>query len=79
MIGFVGLVVPHLLRPFVGHQPSRLLPLSAVGGALLLLIADLIVRLVPTAIELKIGVVTAIIGAPFFLLLILRYRRGALA
>ncbi len=78
MIGFVGLVVPHLLRPFVGHQPSRLLPLSAAGGALLLIAADLVVRMVPTAIELKIGVVTAIVGAPFFLMLILRHRRGAL-
>ena len=75
MIGFVGLVVPHLLRPFVGQQPSQLLLPSALGGATLTLIADVLVRLPSAAPELKIGVVTAIIGAPFFLFLILKTRR----
>ena len=75
VIGFVGLVVPHLLRPLVGFQPSRLLLSSALGGAVLVLAADIFVRVLPTATELKIGVVTAIIGAPFFLLLIYRLRR----
>lgn len=75
-IGFVGLVVPHLLRPFVGHQPGRLLPASAFGGAVLLLLADMAVRLIPTSgLELRIGVVTALIGAPFFLLLLVHHRR----
>ena len=74
-IGFVGLVVPHLLRPFVGHEPRRLLPASALGGAILLLLADVGVRLVPTAAELRLGVITALIGVPFFLFLIFRTRR----
>lgn len=74
-IGFVGLVVPHLLRPLVGHRPGQLLPASALGGALLLLLADVAVRLVPTATELRLGVVTALIGVPFFLVLVLRTRR----
>ena len=76
-IAFVGLVVPHLLRPLVGHQPSRLLLASAIGGAALLLAADIVVRLLPAGPELKLGVVTALIGAPFFLLLVLRTRRAA--
>ncbi len=75
VIGFVGLVVPHLLRPLVGFQPSRLLLSSALGGAVLVLAADIFVRVLPTATELKIGVVTAIVGAPFFLLLIYRLRQ----
>ncbi len=74
-IGFVGLVVPHLLRPFVGYEPRRLLPASALGGAILLLLADIGVRLVPTAAELRLGVVTALVGVPFFLFLIFKTRR----
>jgi iron complex transport system permease protein len=73
-IGFVGLVVPHLLRPLVGHKPSLLLPASALGGAALLLAADILVRLLPTATELHLGVVTALIGAPFFMGLIFHAR-----
>ncbi|GAB5467171.1 MAG: iron ABC transporter permease [Rhodospirillales bacterium] len=76
-IGFVGLVVPHLLRPLVGHLPGRLLPVSALGGAVLLLFADLTVRLLPTEQEVKLGVVTALIGTPFFLRLVLQIRRQA--
>lgn len=72
VIGFVGLVVPHILRPMVGHQPSRLLPASALGGAVLLLSADIFVRIITPGTELKLGVVTALVGAPFFLSLILR-------
>lgn len=75
-IGFVGLVVPHLLRPLVGHRPGRLLPASALGGALLLLLADIAVRVTPTATELRLGVLTALIGVPFFLMLVLKTRRG---
>jgi iron complex transport system permease protein len=76
MIGFVGLVVPHLLRPWVGHHPSRLLLPSALGGAAVLLAADVLVRLPLRGPELKLGVVTALIGAPFFLRLILAGRRS---
>lgn len=74
-IGFVGLIVPHLLRPLVKGDPGRLLPLSAVGGAILLLWADILVRLLPTTQELKLGVVTALAGAPVFLFVMLRTRR----
>ena len=74
-IGFVGLVVPQLLRPFAGQRPGALLGLSALGGAALLLAADIGVRLIPTQAELKLGVVTALIGGPFFLWLLLRMRR----
>jgi iron complex transport system permease protein len=74
-IGFVGLVVPHLLRPLVGHRPGPLLWLSALGGAVLLLAADLVVRLLPDGTDLKLGVVTSLVGAPFFLYLILKSRR----
>lgn len=73
-IGFIGLVVPHLIRPLVGHQPSRLLLPSALGGALLLLGADMVVRLLPAQTEIKVGVVTALIGAPFFIWLIVQNR-----
>lgn len=74
-IGFIGLVIPHLIRPWVGFQPGRLLLSSALGGAVLLLAADITVRLLPTQQELKIGVLTALLGAPFFLHLILKSKR----
>jgi iron complex transport system permease protein len=74
-IGFVGLVVPHLLRPLTGSLPSRLLPASALGGAVLLLAADIAVRLIAPERDLKLGVVTALVGAPFFLWLVWRGRR----
>ncbi len=74
-IGFVGLVVPHLLRNFVGGLPSSLLALSALGGAVLTLAADLLVRLIEHGVELKLGVVTALIGAPFLCWLVLQARR----
>jgi iron complex transport system permease protein len=70
-IGFVGLVVPHLLRPWVRHDPSRLLLPSMLGGGILLLLADMAVRMMPIGSELKLGVLTALIGAPFFVLMIL--------
>lgn len=79
VVGFVGLVVPHLLRPFVGHAPSRLLGPSFLAGALLTLAADLAIRLMPPGPELKLGVVTALLGAPFFLHLLLRARRRVAA
>jgi len=73
-IGFVGLVVPHLLRPLVAHRPGRLLFVSGLGGAALTLAADIAVRALPIRPELKLGVVTAIIGAPFLFSLIYRLR-----
>jgi iron complex transport system permease protein len=79
VVGFVGLVVPHLLRRAVGYHPSRLLLPSFLGGAVLTLAADLVIRLMPPGPELKLGVVTALLGAPFFLHLVLRARRGAAA
>jgi len=75
-IGFVGLVVPHLLRPLVGARPSRLLWASALGGAVMLLAADIAVRLILPERDLKLGVLTAIIGAPLFLHLIVKTRRA---
>jgi iron complex transport system permease protein len=73
-VAFVGLVVPHLIRPLVGHRPSRILLLSGLGGATLTLIADVIIRVLPIRPELKLGVVTALIGAPFLFHLIWRLR-----
>ena len=74
-IGFVGLVVPHLLRPLVAHRPSALLLASALGGAALTLTADVAVRVLFPGREVKLGVLMALIGAPFFLFLLLRLRR----
>lgn len=75
-IGFVGLVVPHIMRPLVGAQPSRLLLASALGGAAVVLAADIAVRVIAPERDLKLGVLTALVGAPFFLLLIYRTRRA---
>jgi len=74
-IGFVGLVAPHLVRPFVGYQPSRILLPSALFGAILLLVTDMAIRVIPTAAELRLGVLTSLIGTPFFFWLVLRLRR----
>ncbi len=74
-IGFVGLVVPHLLRPMLGYRPSRLLGASALAGATLVLVADIGLRMVARVVELRLGVVTAIVGAPFFLWLVVKTRR----
>lgn len=75
VIGFVGLIVPHLLRPLVGARPSALLVPSALGGAALMLAADMAVRLIPTAEEVRLGVALSALGAPFFLALVLMLRR----
>ena len=73
-IGFVGLVIPHLLRPLTGGQPSRLLPAAMLGGAAMLLASDIAVRLIAPDQDLKLGVLTALVGAPFFLHLLWRMR-----
>jgi iron complex transport system permease protein len=75
-IGFIGLVAPHLMRPLVGHDPARLLVPSALAGAALLLAADIAVRIIPSTTNIKVGVLTSIIGVPFFLYLIVRERRA---
>lgn len=74
-IAFIGLVAPHLMRPLVGYDPARLMVPSALCGAALLLSADIAVRLIPATSDIKVGVLTAIIGVPFFLYLILSERR----
>jgi iron complex transport system permease protein len=74
VVGFVGLIVPHLLRPVFGARPSALLLPSALGGAALVMIADSLCRLLPGAGEVRLGVAMALIGAPFFLWLLLKGR-----
>ena len=79
IIGFVGLVVPHLVRPLTDRRPSSLLWPSALAGALLLLVADCLCRLLPVAGgELRLGIALSLLGAPFFAGLLLRLRRGEL-
>jgi iron complex transport system permease protein len=76
-IGFIGLVVPHMLRLLVGPDHRILLPASALGGGAFLVIADTITRIVIANQELPVGLVTSMIGGPFFLYLLWRYRRNA--
>ena len=73
-IGFVGIVAPHIVRPFVGHDPARSLVPSALLAGLILVLADIGVRLMPTTNELKLGVVAALIGAPAFVWIAMRRR-----
>ncbi|KLE35847.1 FecCD family ABC transporter permease [Aurantiacibacter luteus] len=76
IIGFVGLIVPHLVRPFTDRRPSSLIVPSALAGALLVLVADMVCRVLPLVTELLLGIALSLIGAPFFLWLLLRMRRG---
>ncbi len=73
-IGFVGIIAPHIIRPFVAHDPARSLVPSALLGGIILVIADIAIRLAPTSSELKLGVVAAIIGAPAFIWIAMRRR-----
>lgn len=75
-IGFIGLVAPHLIRPLIGPDPARLMIPSALAGSALLLAADIAVRIIPSTSDIKVGVLTSIIGVPFFLYLIMRERRA---
>lgn len=75
IIGFVGLIVPHLVRPLTNRRPSAVLVPSALAGALLLLVADSAVRAAPTVSELRLGIAMSLLGAPFFLALLLKMRR----
>lgn len=77
-VGFVGLVVPHILRPCIGGAPGRLLPASMLGGAAMVLLADTAVELILPDRDLKLGVLTALVGAPVFLHLVYRTRRAGL-
>lgn len=76
IIGFVGLIVPHLVRPLTDRRPSSLILPSALAGALLVLVADSVVRVLPLVTELRLGIALSLLGAPFFLALLLRMRRG---
>lgn len=74
-VGFVGLIVPHVLRPFVGARHRVLIPACALGGGCFVVLADALGRALPIRSEIPLGVVTGIIGAPLFLTLLLRSRR----
>jgi iron complex transport system permease protein len=76
IIGFIGLVIPHLVRMSCGPDHRQLLPLSALLGAILLLASDILARLVVTPAELPVGLLTALLGAPFFLILLLKQRKN---
>jgi iron complex transport system permease protein len=76
MIGFVGLMVPHMVRPLVGGKPSTILLPSALGGALLVLLADSLVRIAPTVGEIRLGITMSMLGGPFFLVMLLKLRRS---
>lgn len=76
-VGFVGLIAPHLMRRAVGARPSQLLPASALAGAAILLAADIATRVIAPERDLKLGVLTALVGAPFFLQLVRRMAREA--
>ncbi|OCC22813.1 ABC transporter permease [Croceicoccus estronivorus] len=76
VVGFVGLIVPHLVRPLTDRRPSSLLVPSALAGALLVLVADALCRILPLVTELRLGIALSLLGAPFFLALLLRMRRG---
>ena len=78
VIGFVGLIVPHIVRGWVGERPSALLIPSALGGAALTMTADALVRLTPGVGEVRLGIAMALIGAPFFLMMMVRMRNRAL-
>jgi len=79
VIGFVGMVAPHLVRARVGFRPGATLLPSMLAGAILVLAADILVRLMPTAFELQLGVVTSLVGAPFLVRVIRRSRAAWLA
>jgi iron complex transport system permease protein len=75
IVGFVGLIVPHLVRPLTDRRPSSLIGPSALAGALLVLVADSLCRVLPLVTELRLGIALSLVGAPFFLGLLLRMRR----
>lgn len=76
VIGFVGLIAPHMVRPIFGHDPVKLMAPSALAGAILLLLADVLIRLLPNGENLRLGVVTALLGAPFFVYYLFATRKA---
>lgn len=74
-IGYVGLVAPHLVRPLAGHDPARLMIPSGLAGSVMLLAADILARLIPTKVDIKVGIITSLIGVPFLIAAIIRERR----
>lgn len=76
-IGFVGLIVPHMARVLIGPQHDRLMPLCLVGGGTFLVLCDTVARMVAAPVEIPVGVITALLGGPFFLALLLRQQNGA--
>ncbi|MCK5006194.1 MAG: iron ABC transporter permease [Spirochaetales bacterium] len=77
-VGFVGLLIPHLFRMLIGPDHRLLLPVSAIGGALFLLTSDLIGRVLIPPFEIRVGIITAVLGSPYFLYLIIRFQRKGL-
>jgi iron complex transport system permease protein len=75
LIGFVGLIIPHAVRLVFGPDHRQLLPLSALAGALFLVVADTVARIIVAPAQLPVGVITAMVGGPFFLILLVRYSR----
>lgn len=75
-IGFIGLIVPHSMRAIFGPDHRHLVPLSALGGALLLVVVDTLARSVATPLEIPVGALTALLGAPFFIYLLRRQYGG---
>ena len=76
LIGFVGLMVPHMVRLVLGPDHRRLLPASLLGGAIVLVLADLIARTIIAPVEIPVGIVTAVLGGPFFIWLLVRGERS---
>ena len=72
LLGFVGLVVPHIAKRIVGHQPAKLLPASALVGAVIVVLADLLGRTLFAPSELPVGILMSLVGAPYFLILLCR-------
>jgi iron complex transport system permease protein len=78
IVGFVGLIVPHLVRPLTDRRPASLIVPSALAGALLVLVTDCLCRILPLVTELRLGIALSLVGAPFFLWLLVRMRREVL-
>ena len=75
LIGFVGLIIPHITRAFTGPDHRRVIPVSAVFGAIFMIICDIIARRIMAPMELPIGVISALIGGPFFIFLLRNARK----
>ena len=77
LLGFVGLVVPHIARALTGERPARLLPVAALSGGILVILADLLGRTLFAPSELPVGILMSLIGAPYFLILLIRRKHHA--